>query len=432
MLESDASVRIEATTDSRIARAPEHPANPAFLERQVEKYHTGRMVEEWAGRHPMKGAAPAPGAVQMRSNDYLSLAGDRRIIDAEILALDAHGHGDAISRVWLHQSKDVLRAFEERLARLMGAEDSVLCASGYSANIGLLQAIASPQTNVYMDMKAHMSLWEGLKSARAIARPFRHNEPDHLRHMIGLHGAGIVVVDALYSTDGNVAPLADMVMAAEEGGCAIVVDETHSFGTNGPDGAGLVAGLGLSERVHFRTLGLSKAAASRGGAVVCSRRNAEFFRYEAFPAIFSTSVLQHEVAGYNAVLDIFRTDDWRRERLHAKHAYLRSGLDGLGYNVDSSKAQIIALEGGEFDYTIRLRDALERRGVFGSFFLAPAVPDRRSLIRLTVNCSLTRADLDHVLAVCAEIRDEVEMHKWRSTRRKRRVGAAKVEPMRAA
>lgn len=418
MLDSSGTAAPGVTAQVVTSSCPGVPSDPPFLFQQVEKYHHGRMVEEWAGRHPMKGRTPGPGAVQMRTNDYLSLAGDRRIIDAEIAVLDRYGHGDAISRVWLHQERDMTRAFEERLAKLMRAEDCVLSTSGYCANTGLLQSIADKSTNVYMDMKAHMSLWEGLKSAGAIARPFRHNEPDHLRHLIGIHGPGIVVVDALYSTDGDVAPLVDIVEAAEWGGCAIVVDETHSFGAHGPDGAGMVVALGLAERVHFRTVGMSKAVASRGGAVICSKRNAEFFRYEAFPAIFSTSVLQHEVAGYDAVLDIFRDDPWRRERLHANHAYLRRGLDALGYNVDACKAQIVSLEGGEFDYTIRLREALETRGVFGSFFLAPAVPDRRCLIRFTVNCSLTEAQLDHVIHVCAEIRDEVEMHKWRSTRRK--------------
>jgi CAI-1 autoinducer synthase len=131
-------------------------------------------------------------------------------------------------------------------------------------------------------------------------------------------------------------------------------------------------------------------------------------------------VLHYEVAGYTAVLDIFETDGWRRERLHANHAYLKAALDGLGYNVDASRAQIIALEAGEFDFTIRLRNALEERGVFGSFFLAPAVPASRCLIRFTLNASLTRDNLDHVVRVCADIRDEVDMASWRSTRRKGR------------
>lgn len=404
------------------------PRDPEFLFDHVEGYYRGRVEKEWSGRHPMKGRTPWPGAVQMRTNDYLSIAGDPRIVDAEIAALKTYGHGDAVSRVWLHQERDMIRDFELRLAHLMGAEDAVLASSGYTANLGLIQAIADKSTVIYADRKAHMSLWEGIKSSGATPHPFRHNDPNHLAHLIAQHGPGLVIVDAVYSTDGAVCPLADMLEVSEAGGCAMVLDETHSFGAHGPNGAGLAAALGVSHRVHFRTLGMSKAVASRGGAIVCSRRNAEFFRYEAFPAIFSTGVLHHEVAGYSAVLDIFESDGWRRERLHANHTYLKAGLDALGYNVDVSKAQIIALEAGEFDLTIRLRDALEERGVFGSFFLAPAVPDRRCLIRLTVNVSLEREQLDHVIRVCADIRDDVELSTWRSTRRRGKLAEPVLKP----
>jgi CAI-1 autoinducer synthase len=396
------------------------PADPLFLHEHVNRYWQGRVAQEWSGRHPMKGRKPWPGSVQMRSNDYLAISGDRRIVDAEIRALDQAGHGEAVSRVWLHEEEDVTRRFELRLAKLMQAEDAVLASSGYTANLGLIQAIANKDSTIYIDRKAHMSLWEGVKSSGATPRLFRHNDPGHLASLIRQHGAGIVIVDAVYSTDGAVCPIIDMIEAAEAGGCAIVVDETHSFGAQGPGGAGLAVAHGVADRVHFRTIGMSKAVAARGGAVICSRRNAEFFRYEAFPAIFSTSVLQHEVAGYDAVLDIFETDGWRRERLHANHLYLKVALDTLGYNVDASKSQIIALEAGEFDHTIRLRDALEERGVFGSFFLAPAVPASRCLIRFTLNAALTREQLDHVIRVCADVWDDVEASKWRSTRRRGR------------
>ena len=139
--------------------------------------------------------------------------------------------------------------------------------------------------------------------------------------------------------------------------------------------------------------------------------------------IFSTSVLQHEVAGYDAVLDVMRDETWRQEQLHRNHAYLRHALDALGYNVDASQYQIIALEAGTQLDTIKFRDALESRGVFGAIFFPPATPEKRCLIRLTVNCGHTRAELDHVIAVCRDIRDEVALANWPSTRRKTRTTA---------
>lgn len=395
------------------------PVDPTFLRETVEEYYRERVQKTWSGGHIQRGRLPKPGDIQLRTNDYLSIAHDSRIIRGEIAALEEVGHGDAISRVFVYRRHDAIGEFERRIARHMGAEDAVLCMSGYCANTGLIQAVAQPETPVYIDLKAHASLWEGIVLARATARPFRHNDPGHLERQVRQHGPGLVVVDALYSTSGSLCPLPDIVVVAEGHGCALVVDETHSFGVQGPRGAGVTAAFGLEHKVHFRTIGLSKAVASRGGVVVCSARNAEFFRYEAFPMMFSTSVLAHEVAGFDAALDIIEGEPWRRERVGTNHAYLRAGLDDLGYNVDDSDAQIIALEAGPEPEVMRLRDALEERGVFGSVFCAPATPRNRALVRFNVNASLTRGALDQVLRVCSDIRGLVGMSEWASTRRRK-------------
>jgi CAI-1 autoinducer synthase len=394
------------------------PTEPAFLKPRVDDYHVRRKLDLWQGRHPLQGRSPRPGDIKVRSNDYLCLAGHPHIIEHEIAALRAGGHGDSVSRVWVHHEHDTVTAFEQRVAALMRAEDAVVCSSGYTANVGLIQSFAMPGAPVYLDMKAHISLHEGVVSAGAKPVLFRHNDPASLDKALAQSGPGLVCVDALYSTDGNIAPLAELVEVCERHGAAFVVDETHSFGAQGPDGAGLVVAAGLADRVHFRTVGLSKAAASRGGVVVASKRNIEYFRYESLPAIFSTAVMQHEIAGFSAVLDVFQGEAWRRDKLHANHAYLKQGLDALGYNVSASKTQIIALEAGDIRQTTQLRDALEKRGVFGAIFFPPATPDKRCLIRFTLNCGLSRQELDRIISVCDEIREEVGMAEWRSTKRK--------------
>jgi CAI-1 autoinducer synthase len=395
------------------------PQEPAFIRSRIDDYYVRRKVDLWQGRHPLQGRSPRPGDLKLRSNDYLCLAAHPHIIESEIAALKNGGHGDSVSRVWVHHERDAIREFEQRVAALMEAEDAVLCSSGYTANVGLVQSFAAKGAPVYLDMKAHISLHEGVISAGATPIAFRHNDPQSLDRALSITGPGLVAVDGLYSTDGDIAPLAELVEICERRGAALIVDETHSFGAQGPGGAGLVVAAGLAERVHFRTVGLSKAAASRGGIVICSKRNAEYFRYESLPAIFSTSVMQHEVAGFSAALDIFESEEWRRTRLHANHSYLKSGLDALGYNVDTSRAQIIALEAGDIRQTTALRDALESRGIFGAIFFPPATPEKRCLMRFTLNCSLERADLDRVIDVCAEIREEVGMADWRSTRRRK-------------
>lgn len=394
------------------------PKNPDFIRNRTDDYYGRRKRDLWQGRHPLQGRSPRPGDIKVRSNDYLCVAGHPHVIESEIAALKSGGHGDAVSRVWIHHERDAIREFEQRLAGLMLAEDAVVCASGYNANVGLIQSFATKDAPVYLDLKAHISLHEGVLSAGAKPILFRHNDPQSLDRALSVGGPGLVAVDALYSTDGDKAPLAEFVEVCERHGAALIVDETHSFGAQGPKGAGLVVEAGLADRVHFRTIGLSKAVASRGGVIVCSQHNAEFFRYEALPAIFSTSVMHHEVAGYNAVLDILETEEWRREKLHANHAYVWNGIDALGYNIEASKSQIIALEAGDIRQTITLRDALEARGVFGAIFFPPATPEKRCLIRLNLNCGLSQDELDRIVEVCADIREEVGMAEWRSTRRK--------------
>ena len=143
-----------------------------------------------AGPPPPAGRLPAPGDIKVRSNDYLCLAGHPHIIESEIAALRGGGHGDAVSRVWVHHEHDITREFEQRVAALMLAEDSVLCSSGYTANVGLIQSFATRGSPVYLDMKAHISLHEGVVSAGARPVLFRHNDAQSLDRMLAQHGPG--------------------------------------------------------------------------------------------------------------------------------------------------------------------------------------------------------------------------------------------------
>jgi len=392
------------------------PMAPAFLRDRVETYFRERVERTWHGGHIMKGQRPGAGAVMLVSNDYLDLSHDEKIVAAQSEALSRQGHGLLRSGVY-RNGPDPLRFFERSLAATVGTEDAVVCQSGWCANVGLLQSIATPTTPVYIDMFAHTSLWEGIASAGATARPFRHNEPASLDNMAAKHGPGIVVVDAVYSTSGTLARLPELVEVAEKHGCVLVVDESHALGVFGDQGQGLTANLGLAGRVHFITASLSKAFAARGGVVLGSARHMEYFRYESKPAIFSSGVLDYEAAGYQATLEAIQSANDRREKVQANADYLRARLDALDYNVSDSQCQIISLVAGPEEQTLILRDALESRGVFGSVFCAPATAKNRSLIRFTVTSAVGRKELDRVIAVCATIREEVGLYEWASTRK---------------
>ncbi|TDR81511.1 alpha-hydroxyketone-type quorum-sensing autoinducer synthase [Paludibacterium purpuratum] len=395
-----------------------HAPEPAFLARRVEGYYRERVQNTWDGGHIMRGRQPGEGAIHLSSNDYLSLARHPKILRAAAECLLKSGNGLLMSGIFLHGANPLLE-FEKRLANFMGAQAGVLCQSGFAANTGLVQSIADENTPVYVDKMAHMSLWEGIRSAGAQAVAFHHNDMEHLNRQILKYGPGVILVDSVYSTNGSVCPLDVLVEVGASHGCVLVVDESHSLGTHGVHGEGLVAALGLCDKVHFRTASLAKAFAGRAGFITCSERFSEYFKFEANPAIFSSTLLPHEIAGLDATLTVIRDEPWRRKALHGNAAYLRDHLDDLGYNLNGCQSQIIALESGTERQTIALRDALEARGIFGSVFCAPATAKNRALIRLSINGTLTDDELARIVDVCRQIRDEVGMADWASTRRKK-------------
>ncbi len=359
---------------------------------------------------------PGPYSVVLQSNDYLNVSKHPDIVRAQITMLENSCRELVMSAVFLHEESEKFR-FEKAMADFVGFESSILCQSGWAANVGLLQIIAKENSPVYIDYFAHMSLWEGIKAAGAVPYPFRHNDVGHMERQIKEHGPGIVIVDSLYSTTGDIAPLGDIVDVAERYGCFSVVDESHSLGVYGKKGAGLVDELGLTDRVNFLTASLAKAFAGRAGIIFCPEQFAQYYPYMAFPAIFSSTLLPHEIAGLQATLDVIMDGDDRRTRMHESAKFLREGLDDLGYNV-VSQSQIISIESGLDSDTELCRDALEERDIFGSVFVAPATPKNRALIRLSLHSGLKRSEIEHVLKVCEEIRGEVNMWEWKSTKRK--------------
>ncbi len=400
-------------------QSPTQPRAPEKLAHRIDRFYQERVQKSWGGTHILRGRTPGKDAIILQSNDYLSVAAHPAIIRAQISALEREGNGTVMSAAFLMNRDSPHRALEKQFARFMEADDVILCQSGFAANTGLLQSIADESMPVYLDMFAHMSLWEGARSAGARAIAFPHNSVDYLERQIRRYGPGVIAVDSVYSTNGSICPLKEIVALGNAYDCILVVDESHSLGTHGEQGCGLVPSLGLSEFVHFRTASLAKAFAGRAGIITCGSRFLDYFMCESRPAIFSSTLLPHEVAGFAETLNVIRRDDWRRTQLDENSTYLREGLSDMGYNVDDSASQIIALESGLESQTKILRDALESRGIFGSVFCAAATPKNRSLIRFSVQAGFSQADLNRVLSVCYDIRKEVSLDQWASTRRKK-------------
>ncbi len=408
-------LELNPTLNAPVAVNP--PLIPQLRQRIAQEFKP-RWDQQWGGKFVLHGRPAGRDAIRLDGNDYLSITGHPHIVQTQVNALRQEGEFVVQSGVF-HLADHPTHALERTLAQWVGKDDGFLCQSGFAANVGLLQAVANAQTPVYLDSLAHASLWEGVHAARAPGIAFRHNDPTHLSRLISQHGPGLVVVDSVYSTTGALCPLSDMVDVAEQHGCMILVDESHSLGTHGPQGAGLCAALGLSSRVHFITASLAKAFAGRAGFFTAPAELRYYILSSNFQNIFSSSLLTHEVAALGATLEVIRNSDHARQRLHAHTRRLRQSLTELGYPIQHGSEQIIALEAGLEPDTMALRDRLEERNVFGAMFCAPATSSKRAMMRLTLNAGLMDSELDHIEAVAREIAPLVKPWEWPIARRMR-------------
>lgn len=351
------------------------------------------------------GAKPEEGSVVLQSNDYLAISNHQSIRDAQILALQSSDRDIVMSATFLHRDGDSTHTFEDKLARFVGYEHCFLAQSGWAANVGVIQTALWPDTPVYIDFFAHMSLWEGARVAQAAIHPFVHNSTNKLERLIKKHGPGLILVDSVYSTLGTVAPIEEIATISKHYGCALLVDESHSLGTHGPNGAGLVAELGLTSEVDFLTASLAKAFAYRAGVVLSSYEGGKLIPYVSHPAIFSSALLPYETETLKATLELIRKSDQRRSRLFEQSNKLISGLRSLGYRI-RSESQIVSIETGTDGETEMVRDQLEEAGIFGSVFCAPATPKNRGLIRFSMNSDVSDDDIERIVRACSLLQSE--------------------------
>ncbi|WP_285402974.1 MULTISPECIES: alpha-hydroxyketone-type quorum-sensing autoinducer synthase [unclassified Vibrio] len=373
---------------------------PSFVEERLNFFMQDLIAPNKNNKHLVLGQRPRPTSIVMQSNDYLALSNHPEIQHAHQQAISRQSESVVMSSIFL-QDQESKPDFEQQLAELVGMESCLLSQSGWAANICLLQTVCAADAPVYIDRFAHMSLWEGIRAANAVARPFRHNDMTHLRKQLQRYGSGVIVVDSVYSTIGTVAPLSDIYEMAQEFDCALIVDESHSLGTHGEQGAGLVHALGLTEQVDFITVSLAKAFAYRAGAILGPKSMAGALPFVAFPAIFSSTVLPQEISRLEKTLEVIKSADKHREQLFERANILKQGLKKIGFTVRSD-SQIIALECGSERNTERVRDFLESHDVFGAVFCRPATAKNKNIIRFSVNSGLSMGDIDHVLTVCQQ------------------------------
>ncbi|SJN55526.1 CAI-1 autoinducer synthase [Vibrio ruber DSM 16370] len=381
---------------------------PDFIQSKIN-FHIRDLIESNNnGKHLVLGKRPNNQDIVMQSNDYLCLANNSMIKSQMIDSIMRMDDSILMSAIYL-QDEDSKPSIEHRLSEFTNFDSCLLSQSGWNANIGLLQAICSPETNVYIDFFTHMSIWEGARYANAKVHPFMHNNMKHLRKLIKRNGPGIIAVDSIYSTLGTIAPLRELVDIAKEFGCVTVIDESHSLGIYGTHGAGLIEELNLSKEVDFMTASLAKSFAYRAGAIWANNNVNQCIPFVSYPAIFSSALLPYDIDTLGAILDSIYDSDDKRNHLFYLSDKLRKGLTKIGIKV-RSQSQIVSLETGDEENTELVRDYLEDNGVFGAVFCRPATPKNSNLIRFSLNSSLTDNDIDKILSVCHTLVEDEKVY----------------------
>ncbi len=350
--------------------------------------------------------------VMLGSNNYLGLTGDERVKQAARDALERYGTGLTGSR-FLNGTTPLHVELERELAEWMGTDDTIVFTTGHQANVGCLGTILGPADTVICDSADHASILDGVKVSGAKLRPFRHNQMPKLERMLERaadDGGGVlVVVDGVFSMEGDVCDLSAIVDLCERYGARLMVDEAHAVGVLGARGAGSCELFGLEDRVDLRMGTFSKSLASCGGFIAGSADVIDFLRVSSRPFIFTASAVPAAVGAALGALRVIRSDGPElMARLLDNAAYLRQGFRDLGLRVvepgtlpDGTEANtpVVPVMVGEDWQAVLLWKELFDAGVYTNVALHPAVPPGAALLRTSVMATHEREHLDRALEI---------------------------------
>jgi 8-amino-7-oxononanoate synthase len=360
--------------------------------------------------------------IMLGSNNYLGLTGDERVKRGAREALERYGTGLTGSR-FLNGTTDLHLELERELADWFGTEGALVFTTGHQANLGALGTILGPGDTVVVDSGDHASILDGCVLSRAKLRAFKHQRMDLLEHRLqaatGDGGGVLVVVDGVFSMEGDVAPLPEIVELCRRFGARLMVDEAHALGVLGARGAGASELLGVEDRVDLRMATFSKSLASCGGVIAGPADVIEFLRVSSRPFMFTASAVPAALGAALAALRICRSAEGPElfARVLDNARYLHRGLGRLGFTMVEPTKLADGTEIVTPVVPVVIKDdwkaaflwkALYDRGVYVNVALHPAVPPAGALLRTSVMASHDHETLDHALAIFADAKRTFE------------------------
>lgn len=332
----------------------------------------------------------SPSGIDLSSNDYLGLARHPRVTDAMAKAVMREGAGSTGSRL-LRGERDCFRQLEQRFARFKGTERSLYFSTGYLANLAVLTAFAGERDTIYSDELNHASLIDGARLSKATRVVFPHNDVVALERLLNQAppiGAKFVVVESLFSMDGDEAPLAAYAELCRATGAGLIVDEAHAVGIYGARGSGLIETQGVGDSVFASMSTAGKALGVSGAFVASSECAIEYLVQCARPFIFSTAPPPSVAPAIESALDVIEEEPDRRQRVvtRARQLRRRLGIDGC--------SQIVPVMIGDNARAVAVAQSLQDIGFDVRAVRPPTVPEGTARLRVSVNESLTEATID--------------------------------------
>jgi glycine C-acetyltransferase len=385
-------------------------ANPlAYLSEQLESWRqagTYQRLRELQSACDPVARFDGREVINLASNNYLGLADHPKLVEAAVAAAKKYGAGSGAVRT-ISGTMSLHLELERRIAAFKNVEACVVFQSGFAANAGTVAAILRPEDHIISDELNHASIIDGCRLSKAKIHVFGHRDVSaaeaKLRALEGVAGRKLLITDGVFSMDGDIGPLPQLVELAERYGAIMMVDDAHASGVLGRNGRGTVDHFGVHGRVDIQVGTLSKAVGVLGGYVCGTRDLIDYLYHRARPFLFSTSHPPAVAGACIAAFDILEQEPERMETLWANTRYFQQALRGHGFDTGQSETPITPVMVGEaktaFEFSRRLFDD----GLLATGIGYPTVPEGRARIRTIVTSAHTREHLDRAIEILVTV-----------------------------
>ena len=385
--------------------------SPKFIARELEEIRRQglyRQLRHVEGEQGPTIILDGQEVLNLSSNNYLGLANHPAIRAAAKEALDRYACGSGASRL-ISGNMTLHLELEESIAKLKGTDAALVFNSGFQANVGLLSTLVGEGDVIFSDDLNHASIIDGCRLSRARIVIYPHCDLERLEYelkRIPQKSRRLIVTETVFSMDGDIAPVREIVELASRHGAMVMVDEAHATGVFGPNGGGIVEELGVGEDVLVQMGTLGKALGGFGAYVAGSRNLRDFLINRCRSFIFTTSLPPVVIAMAKSAIDIIKSEPERRHALRENSQILRKGLEIIGYSLGRSGSQIIPLMVGEGPKCMSMAEHLLRKGVYAQGIRPPTVPPGTSRLRIAPMATHTREQLERALKAFKDAKED--------------------------